>query len=62
LASNEYAPPQAGFPARNPATINLGPPGLSAEQLKHLSDPERSASAEVKLRLKGIAYSKSQGG
>jgi hypothetical protein len=37
-------------------------PGLSAEQLKHLADLERSARAEVKLRLKGIAYTKSQGG
>jgi hypothetical protein len=37
-------------------------PGQSAELLKHLSDLERSARAEVKLRLKGIAYTKSLDG
>jgi hypothetical protein len=37
-------------------------PGQSAEKLAHLADLEGSARAEVKLRLKGIAYTKSQGG
>ena len=31
-------------------------PGRTAAQLKHLADLERSARAEVKLRLKAIAY------
>jgi hypothetical protein len=34
-------------------------PGQSAEMLAHLADLEGSARAEVKLRLKGIAYAKS---
>jgi hypothetical protein len=37
-------------------------PDQSAAKLAHLADLERSARAEVKLRLKGIAYTKSQGG
>ena len=36
-------------------------PGQSAEKLKHLADLERSAREEVKLRLKGIAYTRSRG-
>jgi hypothetical protein len=36
-------------------------PGQTAEQLKHLADLERSARAEVKLRLKGIAYLQTRG-
>jgi hypothetical protein len=35
-------------------------PGQSAEKLKLLSDLERSARAEVKLRVKALAYAKSQ--
>jgi hypothetical protein len=35
-------------------------PGQSAEKLKHLSDLERSARAEVKLRVKALAYAKAQ--
>jgi len=35
-------------------------PGWSAEQLKHLSDMERSAVAEAKLRLKALHHAKSQ--
>jgi len=37
-------------------------PGQSAEKLKLLSDLERSARAEVKLRLKALAYARSQSG
>jgi hypothetical protein len=37
-------------------------PGQSAEKLKLLADLERSARAEVKLRLKALAYAKSQSG
>jgi hypothetical protein len=35
-------------------------PGQSAEKLKLLADLERSARAEVKLRLKAIQHAKSQ--
>jgi hypothetical protein len=35
-------------------------PGQTAQQLKHLADLEGSARAEVKLRLKALAYAKSQ--
>jgi hypothetical protein len=35
-------------------------PGQSSEKLKHLSDLERSARAEVKLRIKALAYARSQ--
>jgi hypothetical protein len=35
-------------------------PGWAAEQLTHLADLERSARAEVKLRLRALAYAKSQ--
>jgi hypothetical protein len=35
-------------------------PGQSAEKLAHLSDLERSARAEVKLRIKALAYARSQ--
>jgi hypothetical protein len=35
-------------------------PGQSAEQLKHLADLERSARAEVKLRVKALVYAKAQ--
>ena len=35
-------------------------PGQSAERLKHLAELERSARAEVKLRVKALAYAKSQ--
>jgi hypothetical protein len=35
-------------------------PGQSAEQLRHLADLERSARAEVKLRIKALAYAKNQ--
>jgi hypothetical protein len=35
-------------------------PGQTAEQLKHLADLERSARAEVKLRVKALAYARSQ--
>jgi hypothetical protein len=35
-------------------------PGQSAEKLKLLSELERSARAEVKLRLKALEYAKSQ--
>jgi hypothetical protein len=35
-------------------------PGQSPEKLKHLSDLERSARAEVKPRVKALAYAKSQ--
>jgi hypothetical protein len=35
-------------------------PGQSVEKLRYLADLERSARAEVKLRLKGIAYTRSQ--
>src|SRR3984957_18165936 len=34
-------------------------PGQSAEQLKHLADLEGSARAEVKLRIKALAYARS---
>jgi len=34
-------------------------PGQSPEKLKHLSDLERSARAEVKLRIKALAYARS---
>jgi hypothetical protein len=36
-------------------------PGQSAKKLKLLADLERSARAEVKLRLKAIAYAKTKG-
>jgi hypothetical protein len=35
-------------------------PGQTAEQLRHLADLERSARAEVKLRVKALAYARSQ--
>lgn len=35
-------------------------PGLPAEKLELLRNMERSARAEVKLRLKAIAYAKSK--
>jgi hypothetical protein len=35
-------------------------PGLSAEKLELLRNLERSARAEVKLRLKAVAYAKSK--
>ena len=35
-------------------------PGQSAQKLKFLADLERSARAEVKLRLKALEYAKSQ--
>jgi hypothetical protein len=35
-------------------------PGQSAEKLKLLNDLERSARAEVKLRVKALEYAKSQ--
>ena len=35
-------------------------PGQSAEKLALLADLERSARAEVKLRVKALAYAKSQ--
>jgi hypothetical protein len=35
-------------------------PAQSAEKLAHLADLERSARAEVKLRLKALAYARSQ--
>jgi hypothetical protein len=34
-------------------------PGQSAETLKLLADLERSARAEVKLRIKALAYARS---
>jgi len=37
-------------------------PGQTAEQLTHLADLERSARAEVKLRVKALAYARSQVG
>jgi hypothetical protein len=37
-------------------------PGQSAEKLKLLADLERSARAEVKLRLKALAHARSQRG
>ena len=33
-------------------------PGRSAEELKHLADLERSARAQVKLRLKALAHAR----
>lgn len=36
-------------------------PGQSAQKLAFLRDLERSARAEVKLRLKAIAYAKTKG-
>ena len=35
-------------------------PGQSAEKLAHLADLERSARAEAKLRIKALAYARSQ--
>jgi hypothetical protein len=35
-------------------------PGQSAEKLRLLADLERSARAEVKLRVKALAYARSQ--
>jgi hypothetical protein len=35
-------------------------PGQSAAKLTHLEDLERSARAEVKLRIKALAYARSQ--
>jgi hypothetical protein len=35
-------------------------PGQSAEKLAHLSDLERSAVAEAKLRLRGWQWARSQ--
>lgn len=35
-------------------------PGQSAAKLAHLADLERSARAEVKLRIKALAYARSQ--
>jgi hypothetical protein len=35
-------------------------PGQTAEQLRHLADLEGSARAEVKLRVKALAYARSQ--
>jgi hypothetical protein len=35
-------------------------PGQSAEKLKLLSDLERSARAEVKLRLKALEFARSR--
>ena len=35
-------------------------PGLSVEKLKILNELERSARAEVKLRLKALAFAKSR--
>jgi hypothetical protein len=35
-------------------------PGWTAEQLKLLSDMERSARAEVKLRVIALAYARAQ--
>jgi hypothetical protein len=35
-------------------------PGQSAEKLAHLADLEGSARAEVKLRIKALAYARSQ--
>ena len=35
-------------------------PGRSAEDLRNLADLERSARAEVKLRVKALAYARSQ--
>jgi hypothetical protein len=35
-------------------------PGQSARKLRFLADLERSARAEVKLRLKALEYAKSQ--
>jgi hypothetical protein len=35
-------------------------PGQSAEKLAHLADLERSARAEVKLRIKALKYYLSQ--
>jgi hypothetical protein len=37
-------------------------PGRSAEELKFLNDLERSARAEVKLRVKALNYWRSQSG
>jgi len=37
-------------------------PGRSAEELKHLAELERSARAEVKLRVKALAYARAQSG
>jgi hypothetical protein len=35
-------------------------PGQTAEQLRHLADLEGSARAEVKLRIKALAYARCQ--
>jgi hypothetical protein len=37
-------------------------PGRTSEQLKVLSDLERSARAEVKLRVKALEYARTQSG
>jgi hypothetical protein len=37
-------------------------PGRTSEQLKVLSDLERSARAEVKLRVKALEYARKQSG
>jgi len=37
-------------------------PGRSAEELKHLADLERSARAQVKLRLKALECARAQQG
>jgi hypothetical protein len=37
-------------------------PGQSAAKLAHLADLDRSAVAEAKLRLKALAYARSQAG
>jgi hypothetical protein len=45
---------------KNPRQVMQMHPGRSAEELKHLSDLERSARAEVKLRLKALESARNQ--
>jgi hypothetical protein len=61
LATHERELKNTRQEVRNLQVLQMRP-GQSAAKLKLLADLERSARAEVKLRVKALAYARGQSG